>query len=189
MHYRMVALLPKEQADNSIDARIKVNEELSNDSTFCNSEGGYFSSPIADWFVIGGRWSGDLQEAELGITFYDELKKAIPPTSDFGYSDAELKANKKAIQKIWEGLGGKGDSPFTRDTYLDMGYEDDAMMVTKNIFNNVIKDMFQDYEYGKVAKDTWHVKLIVLDEGDYPETLTEESIVGKYWAVIVDYHN
>ena len=67
MHYRLFVTLDAKghKILNSEDARNKVYGMLHNDDSFCG-EGGRFGSPVCDWFVIGGRWSGELPTVLIG---------------------------------------------------------------------------------------------------------------------------
>ena len=69
MHLVAYVLLPKEEAITSLKARKKVATELSNDQTFV-AEGGRFADPLCNWFMIGGRGSGDLYPQQQKDEFF-----------------------------------------------------------------------------------------------------------------------
>lgn len=59
MHYLMLVTTDCSTGETSLQARTRVYETLLIDSTFVG-ECGRFGQPLADWFAIGGRWTGHL---------------------------------------------------------------------------------------------------------------------------------
>jgi len=172
MHFKALFTFDKEKANNSQEAREFVHMFLENEG-FCNS--GYFSMSVADWFVIGGRWSGELQ----GIKIYDKVMKALGKTEkDFGISTSELADEeiKKKILKVWGDEGGVGLCPFYRDSYSEFGYEDDAVLVTKEIYDKFLK------EYEGMETDNEHFWDLEYED-------VSEKFIGNKWCCVVDYHN
>jgi len=172
MHFKALFTFDKEKANNSQEAREFVHMFLENEG-FCNS--GYFSMSVADWFVIGGRWSGELQ----GIKIYDKVMKALGKTEkDFGISTSELADEeiKKKILKVWGDEGGVGLCPFYRDSYSEFGYEDDAVLVTKEIYDKFLK------EYEGMETDNEHFWDLEYED-------VSEKFIGNKYLVLVDYHN
>jgi hypothetical protein len=72
MHTRMLVTMPLSEVDTSREARQYVETWLV-DEGFCGN--GRFESGYADWFVIGGRWSGSLvsDDPDRPRSEYDEL--------------------------------------------------------------------------------------------------------------------
>lgn len=64
MHTRLLLTFAHRRAATSDEARAYAAERLEEDPSFVG-EGGRFGSSIADWFVIGGRWSGELTRTLL----------------------------------------------------------------------------------------------------------------------------
>ncbi len=208
MHYLMYALVNKDEASTSQEARDYVLEELQSDGSF-NGEGGRFSSPISDWFVIGGRWSGDLSENTF---MKDTINKMLQMEKDADiqirgchYGDVEKQEKQAELKEVLEQIyqdalpeeyRGKG-LVFDRDTYNSSGYEDDAMIVTEEIWNEIIKPILDnkeeyevEYDYIKRKNDYGLLEPIVADLSMDGEDLTDkERFVGKKWIVVVDYHN
>jgi len=92
---------------------------------------------IGDWFMIGGRWSGNLTILKLGDKYTQSLK-------DIGVNDNTPRTEEvnQKLRMQWASLGQNGTHPFLRDPYLKDGpYADDAAIIDKTIFEN-IKDMF-----------------------------------------------
>jgi len=69
MHQRLLVTFNKENAENSEEARSHAFTELEWDSSFVDGSNSpnRFGSAICDWFVIGGRWTGDLVGNKLGL--------------------------------------------------------------------------------------------------------------------------
>lgn len=175
MHSRLLVTINKENAKNSLEAREYVQTELQNDDSFCG-EGGRFGSPLADWFVIGGRWSGDLSFATVDESEFGKGVREITGTkeSDCGYITSVLREKEKEITALWHKLGGVGQSPLNRDDYNEMGAEDDGQIVTKEIYEKIIKGLEVDGE-----------SFVDLDDNDE----ISEKFIGNKWIVVVDYHN
>ena len=187
MHSLLLVTCNKEHAETSQEAREHVYNELSNDSSFVG-DGGHFSAPIADWFVIGGRWSGELSRqtwAKDVHKFIDELEKEEEITlwgAHYGNGE-QAEKQKRLIQEV-EALyqqslpseyRDKG-LVYVRDTYGSCGYEDDAMLVTSELYEHFL----QPYEG------------VGQSEGEYVdldwETISQDFIHNK-WLVVVDYHS
>lgn len=173
MHFRLYVTFDKKNARSSKAAREWVSSFLANDSSFCG-DGGRFGSARADWFVIGGRWSGQIQLALSKSDFYGVVKKKFSG-HEFGLTMEETKKNAKEIQKIWKDMGFKGKDPFARDSYANLGCVDDAMLVTKEIYEKILKEYEgQDEEEGFVDLDF---------------NMCSKDFIGTKWIVVVDYHN
>ncbi len=163
-------------AENSKEAREIAEREL-DANNFASNENGFFGSSKADWYVIGGRWSGALQEASLGIDFYQEVKNTFSPKEECGFSAQEIEEKKDELQKLWESLGGKDVNPFNRDQYHS-DFEDDAMIIDEKLLES-LKSRFTD--------DT----VEVFDaEGcdEFPVKDLNKDSIGS-WLVVIDYHN
>ena len=178
MHYRMFAVTGEKSIRNSRMAREYVYNVLSNDHSFCG-EGGRFHSPMADWFVIGGRWSGYLtKELELNKDdlkeFYNECEeKKLFWTSRENTEEMQRAKVHEVFRKYFPDF--TGEIPVYRDAYKELGSEDDAMIITPEIYDKCLKT----YE-----GQEWDDEFCYLDH----EFLTEE-VIGNCWVVLIDYHN
>lgn len=65
MHHRLFVTLSAPADATSEAVRCRVHARLLADDSFCGP-GGRFGSPLCDWFVLGGRWSGCLTAADPG---------------------------------------------------------------------------------------------------------------------------
>lgn len=127
MHTRMLVTMPLSEADTSLEARKYVQDWLGEEG-FCGN--GRFGCGYADWFVIGGRWSGCLSS---------------------------------------------GSCNSERDEFDDLGAEDDAMPLTKDLYTLHLT------EYAGTCLNEYYC-----DVEDEP---CGEKMIGTRWVVVVDYHN
>ena len=182
MHYRFLVTFNKEAAVDSAAARAYVYTSLM-DNGFCG-ERGRWSGGVSDWFVIGGRWSGVLSWWSWGHALYEWMKteerKAGVQVWGAWYKDAEKTRIQKKLERRftrrWRTAAPPEfrDIPINRDTYRADGYEDDAMLLTPELYDALLKT----YE-GQ-------------DESEHHADLEYEPVsptmVGKKWVVVVDYH-
>src|SRR5436190_221320 len=107
MHFRMLVTTSLPLDSTSDDARREVYSQLMADESFCGS-GGRFGSPIADWFVIGGRWSGLLAETLMGSTYKLALDFRFPELAGEFWYEAVAKQHRTELDGLWSELGGTG---------------------------------------------------------------------------------
>lgn len=183
MHMKLLVIVPKECAESSEDARDYVSSYL-NDNGFAG-DGGRFNSPVADWYVIGGRWSGCLTKARLDKEKVKAFDKEFE--EKYGYwinsQNSEEKRRGQAqelFNKYFPDF--KGLMPFWRDSYNDSGAEDDAQIVDEELWEKAIKDCdlneTPDYYSGNAC---------ILADCGY-DVVTKESAIGN-WIVVVDFHD
>lgn len=186
MHHKLFVLTNKDNAKTSKEARDYVYNQLENDVSFVG-EGGRFSSPIADWFVIGGRWSGAitqlfLDQDKLGEFWKEFEKQQLGWTNN---TDKLKEDQQKKSQELFMTYfpNFKGEIPIWRDAgYIHEGYEDDAQIVTKKLWEALKKEYKNDIPIEPTPEDNNLCDL----EGD---EVTKENVIGKKWLVVVDYHN
>jgi len=109
----------------------------------------YGEGNVWDWYVIGGRWSGTLNEKNR--EFEKKVKELCPPEQKFGYSVREMKEKRESFNELWKKIGGKGLNPYSRDSYMSDGYEDDIMLASK--CKSVLKEWEQDMK--EIAEKHW----------------------------------
>ena len=185
MHYRMFVLLNKKEANSSEEARRVVQSTLIDDPSFVG-EGGRFGSPIADWFVIGGRWSGELTKLMLDQkkvkAFYEEFDKKHGWWTPSKETDKSRRTQAlRMFKKYFPNF--KGEMPYWRDNYKDGGYEDDAQLLDKKLYKAAVKQYEGKGEWGCV-KDDGQVEIIDLDDEEI-----NKDLIDKRWLVVVDYHS
>jgi len=186
MHARLLVLTSKDNAKTSEKAREYVRNFLDNEG-FCGE--GFFNSSYADWFVIGGRWSGDLTEALLDK---EKVKKFWKEFEDkkFGYvgidkNDKEDNKTRKKGQALFRRYfpDFTGRLPIYRDTYNELGFDDDAKIVNEKLFDSLLKDC---EGADRAENGEWGGLTAVDIEAD---TISKENTINKKWVVVVDYHN
>jgi len=182
MHYRYLVTFNKEKAQNSKEAREYVARYLGEEG-FCAQ--GRWANGLADWFVIGGRWSGELSRHSWAKTLYEQMTK-IEREKDIqvwgcSYNIPEKKKAQKELEghfnEMWRDKAPEEyrNIPVNRDTYTLLGYEDDAMILTKELYDGLLK------EYAGDTESEHHADL------DYDEV--SPKMIGNKWVVVVDYHN
>lgn len=180
MHHFMLVTVSLSNGTSSEDARRFAHEQLIQDDSFCG-EGGRFSGPLADWFVLGGRWSGILREKLLGQPYQDALKLEFPDLTNGYFPSSSLEVHKAGLDQLWHRFGGAGSSPLTRSGYDPFGADDDAMIVDPLLYDHYLKP---------------HAGSERTIGGDEPTDFADldgdevvEAFIGRKWLVVVDYHN
>ena len=189
MHYRLLVTFEKGSTNTSEEARRYVEQELLNDPSF--SGGGRFGGGVADWFVIGGRWSGELSRASWGREVEKEIvaleKDAKLQVWGAYYGDKKMREAQARLKQQVEALYAaavpqqyrdKG-LDYDRDTYLDLGYEDDAMLLTHELYDSLLAEYAGDF----ITHSQYSVAFVDLDY----DPLAPE-LVNKEWLVVVDAH-
>lgn len=177
MHYLMLVTVSASKSDTSTSVRAAVSEALLNDDSFCG-EGGRFGSPLADWFVIGGRWSGYLTSSRISEGYRQAVNARFPGYGDKPYELVD--DHSESLDTIWKALGGEAPDPYSRDDTKGLGYPDDAQLLTTELYDLLLFD----FEGRACISDGCHCEYVDLDG----EPLTPDFI-GRKWLVVVDYHN
>jgi hypothetical protein len=181
MHYRFLVTCEREAAETSEEARAHVREMLLEEG-FCSE--GRWGGGMADWFVIGGRWSGALSRHAWAheITAQMEALERENDVQVWGacYGDGDTQRLQQELaarfQAVWDTQAPAAYQgiPFQRDTYQENGYADDAMVLTQELYDALLK------EYEGQEESEYHADL------EYePVSL---AMIGTKWLVVVDYH-
>ena len=188
MHNRLLVTFNKDRADNSEGARNYVIHYLEEEG-FCDQR--RFCQAPADWFVIGGRWSGELLLTNLDEEKLEQFYKEPLVLHASQYSSDEEKERVWSMFKqyfpefpsccteVWvaEILSGNDvEVPNCRDSYREQGYVDDALLVDKAIYQRLLKKYEGECESG------------VYEFADLEWDTVDIEFVGNKWIVIVDYH-
>ena len=179
MHSRLIVLT--NEGTDSHEARIYVDETLITQGFV---DEGRFTSPIADWFVIGGRFSGDLTKALLHQGQLEAFETAFEKRygswlgGENHVTEQDRFRQSSELFKMYFPYF-KGLHPFWRDPYKPMGYEDDAMRVTDELWNSMLIAL--DKESVRSIYDGNTIVDLECDE------IGRESSIHK-WAVVVDFH-
>lgn len=134
-HCRLYVLVPKSDVESSNEAREFVDRYLM-DNNFCSSDGRW-GGGVGDWFMIGGRYTGELSMVpfsdERTKAYFDELDKKQLIYYETG--DKKRKRDEDIFEVFFRHFPEMRmlpaiDSPFippeARDNYAHYGYEDDA---------------------------------------------------------------
>jgi hypothetical protein len=173
MHYLMLVTLTMIAGETSRDARQRVYKLLLEDDSFCG-DGGRFGSPLCDWFVIGGRWSGLLQETLLGDAYRTAFDQEFPDMATGWFPSSLVDERRDALNQLWQRFGGSGANPVTRSSYGELGCDDDAILVDQALYDHFL------------ATDSRKSCETFADLDDDP---VDETFIGRKWLVVVDYHN
>ena len=111
----------------------------------------------------------DLEDAEehtLGVTGFDDIeqRRAIMISFD---RKKQVRWEREAPRKFKK-------IPYPRDAYKVEGYPDDAMVLTQELYDDLLKE----YEG---LEDAEHY-------ADLEREPVTPDMVGKKWLVVVDYH-
>jgi hypothetical protein len=182
MHYRFLVTFAAANAHDSAAARGHVSACLEEEG-FCGT--GRWGGGLADWFVIGGRWSGELSRYSWAKEITAQMvalerEHAVQVWGAF-YGDAKKERIQQELaarfQRLWDTHAPEEYKgiPIQRDTYQEAGYADDAMLLTQELYDALLKEYegTEDFEY--------HADL------EYDSVSPE--MIGKKWLVVVDYHS
>lgn len=171
MHYRYIVVFDKEKAKNSEKARKFVKNYL--EETNFVSENGQ-----ADWFVIGGRFSGELTRVKLDQEklkqFEDDFNKKYGFWTNKENSEKRRHSQAKVLFKKYF-PEYKSEALYFRDAYRDLGYKDDAQIIDEMLYDELIEILVRENDPESY-----------LDIDD--KKLSKEQMLNR-WCVIVDYHN
>jgi hypothetical protein len=183
MHYRFLVTFKSEAAKNSRQARLYAAKTLWEKGFVCADSCG--SHCLADWFVIGGRWSGTLSRhswAKLISAEMDALEHehGVQVWGAYYKDEREQRIQRELaarFQGLWRAAAPCAfrDIPIQRNTYKIDGYEDDAMLLSEELYNALLK------EFAGEHVSEYHIDL---DGED-----VSPEMVGRKWLVVVDYHS
>lgn len=176
MHYLMLVTV---DAENSKQARLLVFDALANDGTFCG-EIGWFGTPVCDWFVIGGRWSGMLAETQMGDAYRKAMTDRFPELATQWWPHSLVDEHREELDAIWQSHGGVGSSTYTRSEAGELGHEDDALLLTAELYD----ELLSKFEGERLVADDGHCQYL-----DLQDELLAPDAIGSKWLVVVDYHN
>ncbi|MBI1307051.1 MAG: hypothetical protein GC181_10655 [Bacteroidetes bacterium] len=191
MHFLLFGLLDHTKAKTSMEARRVMYDKLTQAGLGLSTDDDPLSSK-ADWFVIGGRWSGIFNP--VVEPFEKEAARRLVELgvrlTASGFFDKDLSTHQKVLQHIWETHGGKDVNPYNRNHYNRLGYEDDAVILTSYWIDKLRlkaqEDVYEvSFDYQLRCFNTATNQLISLtdcleDADTYRDT---------HWIVVVDYHD
>lgn len=212
MHTRFLVTLPIDLAEDPTEAKGTVEEMLCEEGFICcdgcceydeqeddtetcsNRDTNYFGCGQSDWFVMGGRWSGELSHHSWfkkiekkvkdikaqgkmlcgGDWWEHSTNKDEPPTTK-----ALRDMLKQRIERLYAETQPKkygGKLKYYRNDTGDSTFEDDAMVLNKTLYDNLLKQ----YEKRPNIEQYFDLK----DRTNTPS----RRYIGKRWLVVIDYH-
>lgn len=138
---------------------------------------------VADYFSVGGRWSGALSLLKLKDS---DPKHFARFWRQFHKLDDSAHA-KALFRKFYPKYLGR--IPACRDAAKipDLGFADDTMVIDKALFNQLRQGLASEfyYSWGLIEKPCalyrdWD------EDRRWPEV--PDEIIGKIWIVLIDYH-
>jgi hypothetical protein len=187
MHALLYVCCPKDNLADSKSARSHVFNWLTDNGFIGN--GGLFQQYYADWFVIGGRWSGELTANQMDQEKLQALNKEFGEKHGFWINKDITEAMRQTqyadlLKQYFPDY--QGIAWAFRDTYQEEGYEDDAQIVNQQLYDTIIKDHLLD----QISEEKlWHGgAVIATDMQDNNNPVTPDRFAGKYWLVVVDFH-
>jgi hypothetical protein len=182
MHYRFLVTCECDAAETSAAAREYVLDTLLEEG-FCGE--GRWGGGLCDWFVIGGRWSGELSRHSWAKEVTAQMmalerEHTVQVWGTF-YGDGENQRIQqelaKQFQQMWDAAAPVAyvGIPYCRDTYQQNGHEDDAMLLTRELYDALLK------EYEGQEESEHHADL------EYDPV--SPVMIGQKWLVVVDYHS
>jgi hypothetical protein len=181
MHFRFLVTFDHDAVRTAEEARDHVSDTL-HEEGFCGE--GRWGGGMADWFVIGGRWSGELsrhswaREITIQMAALEQQHGVQVWGTFYGHDEKRRIQQELAaqFQQMWdaEAPAAYKGIPFIRDTYKRDGYPDDAMLLSQELYDALLKG------YEGQEESEYHADL------EYDSVSPE--MIGKKWLVVVDYH-
>lgn len=165
MHVLLLVTTNKEEGETSHQARERVSSTLLDDLSFLG-EGGRLSSPVCDWFVIGGRWSGELTKRRLPRKQIKAFEKAFEEQHGWWLGGTQRITEDTRREQACSLFRTyvpdfTGEMPYWRAHYQGVGSEDDAQVIDKQLYTTVRGWAGHDKAYDREAED-----LVYLDVED-----------------------
>ena len=181
MHTLLIVTVSMWDARHSQEAKDHADDLLREDDSFCGN-GGRFGSSLCDWFLVGGRWSGLLQETLLGDAYQAAFKREFPQFANGWYPRDLVEQHREALSQFWHRFGGKGEHPVTRLALDITCGDDDAMPLNRFLYDHFLKE-----HAGFATNLPGHGA--VCDFADLDDEPVEESFIDRKWLVVIDYHS
>lgn len=175
MHAVLYVCLPRSQGRDSMDARKKVCDYL--------TEEGFDTlfrfSGRCDYFSVGGRWSGRLTLLRLRHEqpkVFDRFWRRLKTVEAAEEAEALFR---KAFPDF------QGMLPLNRDDTEFEGQPDDAQIMDRPLFDQLRAGFGDDVDYSYEI-DTPNV-ICTEDDEDFKWPKTAKQ-AANFWVVVIDYH-
>lgn len=174
MHFCLYLCIPVSDAKTSLQARRKAAKYLEREGFASEKR----FAGVCDYYCIGGRWSGRLELLRLrsqDVRKFNRLWKQLDAADD-------EKRARKLFKQFYPDY--RGNCPVCRNDNDFFGAADDAQIIDETLLSQLEKG------FGEEVRYTWephrpNVLFTDLGEGEWDDI----DILGKYWVVVVDYHD
>jgi hypothetical protein len=152
------------------------DEAIANVKSFLED---YGDGDVWDWYVIGGRWSGRLNSKAK--EFFEKAKghfaTTYPENKNHIITENMVKEQVNTLQKIWEDLGETTANPYNRNTYNNLGDDDDILPLSTciDVVNEWKKDLNAEAEeyFQKILEERENEK-------EHPNSTMSAYYAGLY---------
>ena len=192
MHHRLIVASSQDAKSEHINSKTVSNEVVSwlDDQGFA-SQGGRWASGPSDWYVIGGRWSGCLEQYEHNADYKECIKfaKTLGEPEEHKGHDWNLfvpigfiKKHQAELNQWWQHKTGTDSThPWLRDSYQSEGYEGDSMPLTENLWKYFSQK--DDSKFTYQCEESWQMVDRwdrTADDIDYGEDTVWDDLKGKW---------
>ena len=133
----------------------------------------------ADYFEIGGRWSGSLILHRLKAIDAKHFNRFWKDLDKIDSGKCAIMLFRKAYPMY------RGKIPIRRNQRDFFGSPDDAQIMDGTLYKQLkrhyVHDVSYQFEFGKAD--------VICTENDVDWPPEREEVIGKYWVVVVDYHD
>ena len=175
MHYRLLVTIALPTDWTSKQVRSEVYKRLARRKWFWRG-GGRYGAPLCDWFVIGGRWTGLLAETVITSRYWKALYARFPELDQDSWPWSVIEEHAGELDALWSKHGGTGPNPYTRSSFEERGYPDDAMIVTRKLYQKLLRCH---------AGTSYDPEAVI----DLDNEVLGPGVIGRKWVVVIDYHS
>jgi hypothetical protein len=173
MHASLYVAFPKSEAEDAVAAENFADNFLC-ENGFCSDDSHQFSSGYADWYVVGGRWSGD-------VKYWDLVSRHGKEKADQWHAiacGAGPVTKTRGIDGAFKKIFGSKEKPLTDRAYKACN----AMLNNKAMVGAMIKEklLHDDISAGGALTSPGYA---------YDKDSLLAAADGTVWIVVVDYHS
>jgi hypothetical protein len=191
MHHRLIVASSQDAKSDHITSQTVTKEviEWLDENGFASQNGRWSSGP-SDWYVVGGRWSGCLEQYEHNADYAECVKfaKTVGTPKEKKDLKWDLFINSQFVQKYqdkfnawWrEKTGTDSTHPWLRDTYINEGYEGDSSLLTENLWNYFSQKDESKFSYQ--CEESWQM----VDRWERPSKNTHKADIDYGYDTVWD---
>jgi hypothetical protein len=175
MHGVLYVCLPRSEARNSLQARKKVCEYLTQEGFDTQLR----FSGHCDYFSIGGRWSGRLALLRLRHEQPKAFNRFWKQYTGNSTNDEARALFRELFPKY------RGKLPINRGRVGFEGSADDAQIMDEPLFQQLKKGFGSVVDYSYEINEPNVICTEDTDDFQWPKSAEEAA---KLWVVVIDYH-